>query len=152
MNKQAITFLSLFSLILVLSVFYILLPPVEDNEVTVIQEQTSEVAAMQEQLNSSREELVTNSNSIIASSSSSSQDIENALEDIANTKTIVAKEAEILELLIAAGYTNAYVEINETNIIIVVEKENASSSDANAIIKLIMNEYGQTYQIEVKFV
>ena len=42
MNKQAITFLSLFSLILVLSVYYIMLPPASslDQDITVSEKES----------------------------------------------------------------------------------------------------------------
>ena len=54
MNKQAITFLSLFSLILVLSVYYIMLPPASnlDQDITVNEQEseTYDVAKMQEEL------------------------------------------------------------------------------------------------------
>lgn len=152
MNRQAITFLSLFSLILVLSVFYILIPPIDETEISVVSEVTSEVVSLQETLDASRQDLVTSNNEVIASASSSSQDIEDALESIAQTKELIAKEDEIVTLLVEAGYVNAYVEINDSSISVVVEKETATSSDANTIIQLIMNEYGQNYQVEVKFV
>ncbi len=152
MNRQAITFLSLFSLILVLSVFYILIPPIDETEISVVSEVTSEVVSLQETLDASRQDLVTSNNEVIASANSSSQDIEDALESIAQTKELIAKEDEIVTLLVEAGYVNAYVEINDSSISVVVEKETATSSDANTIIQLIMNEYGQNYQVEVKFV
>ena len=48
MNKQAFTFLTLFSLILVLSIYYIMLPPTSQNE--VVQNDISTIEQLQNQL------------------------------------------------------------------------------------------------------
>ena len=77
MNRQAITFLTLFSLILVLSIYYILLPP---------------------------------------------------------------------------GFKNAFVEVENKTIKVVIDKKEASSSDANSIIKTVMEKTKNEYQVEVKFI
>ena len=51
MNRQAITFLTLFSLILVLSIYYILLPPEgEASEVSVNNEELSQIEVLQQNL------------------------------------------------------------------------------------------------------
>lgn len=154
MNKQAITFLSLFSLILVLSVYYILLPPLEysDLPVTITTEQTSEVAMMQDNLDQQRIEIIQQNNSIIASSSSDEIDIEVALQSIADTKNIVDQEKTISEIVQNAGYSEVFVEMQGSNIKIVIEKKDATSLDANTVIKLLMNEFGTQYHVEVKFV
>ena len=60
MNKQAFTFLTLFSLILVLSIYYIMLPP-SQNEKTVTQTQTT-IEQLQEQLNQKREDIIEKNN------------------------------------------------------------------------------------------
>ena len=50
MNKQAITFLSLFTLILVLSVYYLVVPPI-DQQANVQTKQLSKIEVLQNQLN-----------------------------------------------------------------------------------------------------
>ena len=55
MNRQAITFLTLFSLILVLSIYYILLPPEgEASEVSVNNEELSQIEVLQQNLEKER--------------------------------------------------------------------------------------------------
>lgn len=154
MNKQAITFLSLFSLILVLSVYYILLPPLNNTElpVTIVEEDTSQVVSMQQNLDQQRLELIKENNEIIAASNSEKTEIEIALQTIENTKNIIQQEETINSLLNEAGYENIFAEINGNNIKIVIEKNDATTTDANAVIKIIMNEFGNAYHVEVKFV
>ena len=50
MNKQAITFLSLFTLILVLSIYYLLVPPIDQGD-TVSKKSLSRIEILQSELN-----------------------------------------------------------------------------------------------------
>ena len=66
MNRQAITFLTLFSLILVLSIYYILLPPEgEASEVSVNNEELSQIEVLQQNLEKERADLISENNAII---------------------------------------------------------------------------------------
>ena len=80
MNRQAITFLTLFSLILVLSIYYILLPPENTaNQVSLNDQEVSQIEMMQKNLDKEREDLISKNNAIIASSKSNSDEIASAL-------------------------------------------------------------------------
>ena len=95
MNKQAFTFLTLFSLILVLSIYYILLPPVS-NEESVIENLTT-IQQLQQQLDQKREDIIAKNNQIIAKESSTSDSINEALETISETKNITERESQIVD-------------------------------------------------------
>ena len=84
MNKQAFTFLTLFSLILVLSIYYIMLPPTSQNE--VVQNDISTIEQLQNQLDKKRKDIITKNNEIIAKETSTSESINEALETISETK------------------------------------------------------------------
>ena len=150
MNKQAFTFLTLFSLILVLSVYYIMLPPVSDKE-TVIQNETT-IQQLQTQLDKRREGIISKNNQIIAKESSTSDSINEALETISETKDISDKERNVVDKVKGLGYKDAFVEIDEETIKITVLKKNATQSDASKVIKEVLNLIGDDYQIEVKFI
>lgn len=152
MRKQAITFLSLFTLILVLSIYYLLVPPVEEEKVTVKSESSSTIDVLQDELNQIHENNISSNNDIIASSKSSEKEINQALTSINETKTIMKKEKELISLLKKQGYKECYVEMNETNIKVVVNQKNGNSQDANKIIKVIHRYLDNNYDIEVKFV
>lgn len=150
MNKQAFTFLTLFSLILVLSIYYIMLPP-NQNEKTVTQTQTT-IEQLQEQLNQKREDIIEKNNEIIAKESSTSDSINKALATISETKNIGEKEKSIVAKVKELGYQDAYVEIENQTIKITVLKKDVKASDASKVIKEVLKLVGDDYQVEVKFI
>ena len=141
MNRQAITFLTLFSLILVLSIYYILLPPENTvNEVAVNNQEISQIEALQKNLDKEREDLISENNAIIA------------LATISEAKETAALEAKITKIVNEAGFKNVFVEVENKTIKVIVDKKNASGNDANSIIKVIMEKTKNEYQVEVKFI
>ena len=153
MNRQAITFLTLFSLILVLSIYYVLLPlETETNEVAVNSGELSQIEILQEELDQKRADLISENNAIIASSESSSDEIASALASISEAKETAALEKEITKIINDAGFKSAFVEVENKTIKVVVDKKEANSSDANSIIKTIMEKTNNEYQVEVKFI
>ena len=147
MNRQAITFLTLFSLILVLSIYYILLPP--EGEAS---EELSQIEVLQQNLEKERADLISENNAIIASSDSDSNKIAAALANISEAKETAALEAKITKIINDAGFKNAFVEVENKTIKVVIDKKEASSSDANSIIKTVMEKTKNEYQVEVKFI
>ena len=150
MNKQAFTFLTLFSLILVLSIYYILLPPTTQNE--IVQNDISTIEQLQNQLDKKREDIITKNNEIIAKESSTSESINEALETISETKNITEKEKTIVTKLNEMGFKESYVEIDNQTVKITILKKDASQSDASQVIKEVLNLVGDSYQVEVKFI
>ena len=61
MNKQAITFLSLFTLILVLSIYYLLVPPIDQSD-TVSKKSLSRIEILQSELNKNHENKINDNN------------------------------------------------------------------------------------------
>lgn len=150
MNKQAFTFLTLFSLILVLSIYYIMLPPTI-NEETVTNTQTT-IEQLQEKLNKKREDIISKNNQIIAKESSTSDSIDKALETITETKNAGEKEKGIVDKIKALGYKECYVEIDNTTIKVTVLKKDGNQTDASKVIKEVLKIVGENYQVEVKFI
>ena len=150
MNKQAFTFLTLFSLILVLSIYYIMLPPTSQTE--VVQNDISTIEQLQNQLDKKREDIITKNNEIIAKESSTSESINEALETISETKNVTEKEKSIVTQLGELGYQESYVEIDNQTVKITILKKDATQSDASNVIKEVLNLVGDSYQVEVKFI
>ena len=94
MNRQAITFFSLFSLILVLSVYYMMIPPIDNNKNI---NQDMEIS-LQEKLNAKRENDIQIQNDILASSASSSEQLNEALG-----KTDLVGQGVVIQLIDKAG-------------------------------------------------
>ena len=141
MNKQAITFLSLFTLILVLSIYYLLVPPIDQDD-TVSKKSLSRIEILQSELNKNHENKINDNNTVIASSKASEKEISTAL---------TSNEKDICQLLTDKGYKECFCEIDGGHMKVVVKLKDATSKDANKIIKLIHNKYNG-YIIEVKFV
>ena len=144
MNKQAITFLSLFTLILVLSIYYLLVPPIDQDD-TVSKKSLSRIEILQS------ENKINDNNTVIASSKASEKEISTALTSNEKTKAIIKNEKDICQLLTDKGYKECFCEIDGGHMKVVVKLKDATSKDANKIIKLIHNKYNG-YIIEVKFV
>lgn len=151
MNKQAFTFLTLFSLILVLSIYYIMLPPVQDKE-PVSKTQLSTIQQLQVQLDKKREDIINKNNQIIAKESSTSDSINEALETISETKSLAEKEKTIISQLKELNYNEIYVEIDNETIKITALKKDANQKDASLIINKVLGIMGENYQVEVKFI
>ena len=150
MNKQAFTFLTLFSLILVLSIYYIMLPPSSNQEVVTNTQTTIE--QLQQQLNKKRDDISAKNNEIIAKESSTSDSINEALETISETKNLGEKEKSIVAKIKELGYQDVYVEIDNQTIKVTVLKKDATQSDASKVIKEVLKLVGDNYQVEVKFI
>lgn len=150
MNKQAVTFLGLFTLILLVSVYYIIVPVETDTNVSVANIE-DKISIMETSLQDERENIVSENNNIIASSSSTSDDIEVALNNIAAIENYVKQEEDISKLLKENGFSRTYVEIAQKCVkVVVVGKE--SKAKANKVIKLILDKLGNDYLVEVKFI
>ena len=155
MNKQAITFLSLFSLILVLSIYYVMLPPV-DNSVAEMEIVNSNSASytfekMEVELQAKRDAELKEYNEVIAASDSSSEEVSNALQEVQNIKDKSSLESEIKNLLVNSGYESVFVEIDGSIIKITIALVNPTSKDATDVINLVLSKTTELTP-EVKFV
>ena len=148
-NKKNIWFLTLFSLILVLSIYYITMPNdllltsvntndnIETDEVvSEISESTILVALRVEDEESYLEELETLKN-ILNSKDASVNDKNNAYEQMKSLK----KEFNL----------NSFVKIDGNQVRVVVDSDKHDTKLANNIIREIQNNYENDMYISVKF-
>ena len=73
------------------------------------------------------------------------------LARICGLKTI-KNEKDICQLLTDKGYKECFVELDDTHLKVVIKLEEATSKDANRVIKCIQGKYNNIFDIEVKFV
>ncbi len=159
MNKQALTFLSLFSLILVLAVYYVMLPlndktNLVNNGNTDIEEvtNTNDLSLLQSKLELQRETVISENNAIVASASSTTDEKSIALETIQKTKQLINIEKEVVTELTNGGYNDVFVEISEKVIKVTVKKSGYTSKDANEVLRIVVSKVGTIYTPEVKFI
>ncbi len=161
-NRRLISFLSLFSLVLVLSIYYVLVPVNnatlnevgvggDDAVVSVTDGEDAYFESLElakvNKFTSDIEEL----NQIVASSSSTMDEKVSALEMIANKKKLSKEEAALKQSIKEAGYSNAYVEYEDNTVNILVAKKDATKTDAVTIIKLAYEKLGNSYIPSVSF-
>lgn len=161
MKKQLVSFLSLFSLVLVLSIYYIMLPFTGTNlgkdseNLPVINEVENSFeeyfVSLEVQKNESYEQLIDVQTAILASSSATIEEKQNALIEIARLEDMIEKEENTVAAIIEAGYPAAYVENYDTGIKVIVYKQDATKADAATVMSLVINEFGLELMPEVSF-
>ena len=153
MKKQVISFLALFGLVFVLSVYYVLLPTnlfikangsTNDNTITdvgfTVDESTNlYFATLDSKLEEKHNKVIYEFESIVASQSYDNEDKETALNRLNYEYRIMASEGKIVSLIKETGYQNAYVEYEDSLIRVIVQASSLSNQEAAEIISLVMD-------------
>ncbi len=157
MNRQLVSFLSLFSLVLILSIYYITLPfknvNKDNSPVNLEIQDSSEVyfASLTSRKTAAYEESLAAKNSILASASATAAEKAVALEEIEKINLIMEHEDTAVSNIVEAGYAAAYVENYGDTVTVVVYKEAGTKLDAAKIMNIVFAEFGNTISPEIKF-
>lgn len=165
-NKKSIWFLTLFSLILVLSVYYVTMPSElllsnnsdytskideTQNTPTVDVEESSLLVALrveaEEQMLNEMEELKT----VLNDASASIEDKNTAYEKMRNLNVIRGEEEQIEKQILDAYNLKSFVKINNSQIRVVVDSKEHDVTLANNIMRTVQSNYGNQMYISVKF-
>lgn len=167
-NKQGLWFLTLFSLILVLGVYYVTMPSEmfssnngvlnedkkEEKEVVKEESTITEsnyIIALKIELDEAREKLTKTYEETINSKSTTTEEKNNAYEAI---KAITSTKGieENLETKINNKYNvTSFVKCDNEVIEVVVDKKEHDISLANNIMRLVQEEFDNKMTISVKF-
>lgn len=165
-NKQGLWFLTLFSLILVLSIYYITMPneifenekittkePKQNKKETkeVNSENTSYVETLKVELDSERQKILDTLQEVINDNSKNSEDKNNAYEQMKEINNIKAAEEKIVEKIKEEYSLNAYAKQNDNEIEIVIDSDKHDVELANKIMKTVQSNYSDPMNISVKF-
>lgn len=158
MKKQSIWALTLFSLILVLSIYYITLPDeIEISEVTsevnsiVQEEESSVIATMKIENNEEREKKKKELQEILTKDDATKEEKNNAFEELKLLNIINNKEDEI-SLKIKDNYKiDNMVQINDDQVRITMLKKDHTSSLASEIMKFVQSNFDEKMYISIKF-
>ena len=162
-NRRLISFLSLFSLVLVLSIYYVLVPvstttlnsndnlEEESGEVSVTDGEDAYFETLELAKVSKFNEDIDELNQIVASSNSTMDEKIQALEMIAQKNKMNKEEIALKQAIKEAGYSNAYVEYEDKTVNILVSKKEATKGDALTVIKLAYEKLGNSYIPSVSF-
>ena len=165
-NKQSLWFLTLFSLILVLSVYYITMPndlllasnkekidkvSSEVDNIKVSVEESELLVTMRVNLEDERSEQVVDLKKVLTSEDASKDEKNNAYEQIKQLSELSAKEKQLEEKVKKEYDLDCFIRINGNNIKVVAVKENHDVILANNIMKLIQEEFKDKMSISVQF-
>ena len=162
--KKIVSFCSLFSLVLILSVYYVLSPASLNEDMSVnsnVEQEDTNVSIVDgesayfDNLNVLKEtsflEEIKELEAIVASSSATSEEKIAALE-VKNTKIKMnAKEKQLANLIREKGYQNVYVEYEENKVNVLVSKDKASKTEALEIMRTIYPSIGDGYMPSIIF-
>lgn len=159
-NKQSIWFTFLFSVILVLSIFYITMNEQElsdfidlpnTNDTTLVVNESTELVSLRVQSDEELLETINHLQEVLLSETSdleSKNDAYNDLLMISNNKS----DEEKIEKIIKDEFTyESFVKINGNNVTVVIEAEKHDYGIANKIIRRISNEFKDNKYITIKF-
>ena len=163
-NKQKLWFLTLFSLILVLSVYYITMPndllvnkvdektttkssKKEDKDV----EETNSLVAMRVSLEEERQEQMVSLQEKLTNEDATTGEKNNAYEQLKYLNQLQGTEENIEKQIKDELKLDSFVKIDNKNIEVVVIKDKHDASVANNIMRLVQSNYEDKMYITVTF-
>ena len=157
MNKKVVTFLSLFSLVLILSIYYVISPfgnNIDPNNglnvnVQVNNENDEYFASLEVAKEDNYQEYIDEMNAIIASSECTNEQKKEALENIEKRKSQKELENKTTAELKEIGYSKVFLEVSKCDIFVVINYPEFSNKDAAKIMSTIFKNFGTNYKIEI---
>ncbi len=158
-NKQKLWFLTLFSLILVLSVYYVTMPSnllsvsdiKEDTTPTINMEDANILDVLKEENNERVAKEIESLRKIVVDVETNIDDKNIAYEKIQKLEENKGKEEKIVSLIKEKLGFDTYVEIKNAKVNVVVSNKEHSYKIANDIIKLVSSSFDSDKSVTVKF-
>lgn len=159
-NKRSLWFLTLFSLILVLSIYYVTMPTEllltntnvgEKDEVDSEIEESDILVALRVEADEEMLKEITNLTGILTNTDSTVDEKNNAFEKM-KALNIIRGEEENLESKIESDFKlRSFIKIEGDQIRVVVASKEHDASLANKIMRSIQENYENKMYISVKF-
>lgn len=157
-NKQSLWFLTLFSIILVLSVYYIAMPnntlatlKENDSIQTINIEESDSLAALRVQCDEEIESTMNELQSILLNEETTLEEKNTAYEKIQNINSNKGKEESIEKLIEETFKYKSFVKIDNDKISVTISNKTHDVKLANEIIRKIQEQYTNKMYITVKF-
>ena len=159
-SKQNLWFLTLFSLILVLSVYYITMPndllkdvskTEEKEEIKTTVEEVDSLLAMRVSLEEERQTSIDALQEQLVSDVLGTEEKNNIYEQLKYLNEIQSKEESIEKNIKKDLNINCFVKIDNNNANVVCISKEHNNKLANNIMRLIQGEYKNKMYITVKF-
>jgi len=161
-NKKNLWFLTLFSLVLVLSIYYVTMPnellqsvsnnnDILENQTEVSIEENSVIATMKIEDNEEIQEQIEELEQTLMDLSVSTEDKNKAYEKIKTINENNGKE-EIIEQKVKEEYNcETFSKIKDNEVRVVVDGCDQSKTLANNIMRLVQEQFGNKMYISVQF-
>lgn len=160
-NKQSIWLLTLFSLILVLSVYYITMPSeflqstIKDNDkqntkVTKTEENDI-IATLKVENDEERTKKITELQTILTSGKATSEEKNSAYEELKVLNIMKGKEDEISAKIKEEYKLDNFIKIKDDQVRVVIIKDEHDAKLANEIMNLVQKNFDSKMYISVKF-
>ena len=162
-SKQNLWFLTLFSLILILGVYYVTMPTnlltkveniVEDKETKEVIEEVEEesmLIAMRVNLEEERQETITKLQKDLTKEELSTEEKNNIYEQLKYLNEIQGKEEKLEKQIKKELKLDCFVKQNNNNIEVVCISNEHDEEKANNIMRLIQEKYKDRMNITIKF-
>lgn len=161
LNKQNIWFMTLFSLILVLGVYYVTMPSAILQEISMNSEQEEQVIEKIEEESSltalkvnkeeQRKEKIDSLEASLTSEELSVMEKNNNFELLKNINEIQGIEEDLEKELKKEFDLDCYIKIENTNISVICISKEHDKTLANNIMRKIQNNFNEKKNITVKF-
>lgn len=157
-NKNGVWFVTLFSLILVLSIYYITMPTEllitkEKDKVlpTVKVEESDALLALRVSKNAAIDEEIDVLKKIISSSDATIEDKNNAFNRIKELNQVRSEEETLEDKVMNKFKLNSFIKIDGNDVSVIIKSDKNSNELANDIMRLIQENYEVPKNISVKF-
>jgi len=173
-NKQNLWFLTLFSLILVLSVYYITMPnellltnnsavvkgetsdevSTEDGgakEAVISVEESEVLVALRVNLDEERQAIKADLESLLTNSSITSEEKNNAYDELQHLNKITGQEATLESKIKQKYQLPVFIKIQDKEITVVVDNDKHDMTLANNIMRSVQEEFKEKMYITVQF-
>ena len=162
-NKRSLWFLTLFSLILVLSVYYITMPSellmatnnssdeVRSVSATTENEESAELVALRVESEEKMLDEITELKAILTDSKSTTEEKNKAFEKMQELNKNRGTEESIESKIKDEFNLKSFVSIDETSVSVTVDSTKHDKALANKIMRLVQAEFETSMSISVKF-
>lgn len=165
MNKKNLWFLTLFSLVLVLSIYYVTMPEdllaatttgvnisnLDEDDIAVDINESDAISALKVEDNSKTSDTLNELQDKLTDTTVSTDEKNNVYEQIQTIHTNNGLE-ETIENKINNKYScNAFTKIDTSSVRVVVDKCENSKSLANNIMRLVQEQFDKKMYISVQF-
>lgn len=162
-NKRSLWFLTLFSLILVLSVYYITMPSellIATNNgskeaETVSKEETTkenaELVALRVEEEEKMLDKITELKKILTDSKATTEEKNKAFEELQSINKNKSEEEKIEDIIEKEFKLKSFVSISNKSVNIVIDSKQHDTSQANKIMRKIQENFSEPMSISVKF-